>query len=78
MPTVHRLGRCRIEMYAEDHPPPPVHVIHPDGKALVAIADATIIAGRLPRHMMRDARAWITANRDRLRQRWDELQERDQ
>lgn len=40
MPTIFTIGKLRIVIYPNDHDPPHVHVIAPDGNAKVRIGTA--------------------------------------
>jgi hypothetical protein len=59
-------------MYFEDHNPPHVHVVGPDFEILVAIRNATVLAGEAPARVRRVALRWIAANRDELLTRWED------
>jgi hypothetical protein len=63
----------RVRRSAEDHNPPHVHVIGPDFQAKVRIADAEVFVGAIPPRHRREALLWISANRDRLMEKWNEL-----
>jgi hypothetical protein len=39
MSTVLRYRNLRLAIYSNDHPPPHVHVLGPDGEARIAIGD---------------------------------------
>jgi hypothetical protein len=73
MPTVKDFGGYKITLYAEDHNPPHVHVIGPDFQAKVRIADSEVFAGAIPPRHRREALSWISANTERLMERWNEL-----
>lgn len=73
MPTVKDFGEYKVTLYAADHNPPHVHVIGPDFQAKVRIADAEVIAGAIPPRHRREALSWISANRQRLLEKWNEL-----
>lgn len=73
MPTIKAFGGCKIALYAEDHNPPHVHVIGPDFQAKVRIADAEVFAGVIPPRHRREALSWISAYREKLMAKWNEL-----
>jgi hypothetical protein len=73
MATIRDFGAYRITLYAEDHNPPHVHVIGPDFQAKVRLRDAAVFAGAIPPRHRREALSWISANRESLMARWDEL-----
>ena len=50
MATVHRFGAYRVVIYPNDHRPPHVHVIGPDGEAVF------VLRGRAGRPTIREVR----------------------
>lgn len=74
MPTLARLSKCKVTMYAGDHNPPHFHVIANDGaEAWVEIASLSVIYGGVPTAAKREALAWAGANRPLLAAKWKEL-----
>jgi hypothetical protein len=73
MPTVEDFGGYKITMYFEDENPPHVHVIGTDFQAKVRIADAAVFVGAIPPPHRRRALKWISANREKLKAKWDEI-----
>jgi hypothetical protein len=73
MPTVKDFGGYKIALYFEDHPPPHVHVIGRDFEAKVRIADAEVFVGEIPPRHRSEALSWISANREKLMAKWNEL-----
>jgi len=78
MPTILRVRGLRITIHFNDHWPPHVHVIGPDGQARVALGDAC----DKPSLMSNDglsgsdvaiAQAEIERNCQLLRLRWSEI-----
>jgi hypothetical protein len=63
-------------MYADDHRPPPFHVVAPDFQVLVRISDLTVIAGEARPAQIAEAIAWAQAHRESLALKWAELNER--
>lgn len=73
MPTLVKLGRVQIRMFADDHLPPHFHVSTPDGEALVLIEGLQLSRGRLRKQDFEVATDWARNNMRLLRDRWDEL-----
>jgi len=71
MPKVESFQAFVIYMYFEDHNPPHVHVIGPDFKAIMAIENRKIIAGRLPGKIEEQATAYVEKHAVSLLERWD-------
>lgn len=82
MPTIVRLTRCKICMYAGDHAPPHFHVRSlkgPAWTASVAIASFRILKGKGPKADLEEAIRWamVPDNLYRLVYEWRRLNERD-
>ena len=74
MPTLVRLPKSRIDVYANDHLPPHFHIRSNDGsKAAVSIRDLKVIAGEVPRAALSEALAWAETRRPLLLKVWKEL-----
>lgn len=63
-----------VYMYWQDHQPPHFHAIYGGDEALVSIADATFLAGSLPRTAGRLVREWAELHRSDLSDNWDRAQ----
>jgi len=72
MPTVHRLGHCRIAIYPMDHNPPHFHVLGVDFQVLVEIGTWRVIGSHPRGRDIGEALAWARANEARLRAVWQE------
>ncbi|MDR2213853.1 MAG: DUF4160 domain-containing protein [Pseudomonadales bacterium] len=74
MPTLARLARSTITMYADDHLPPHFHVRMNDGReALIVIADLQILRGNIARRELAEVVMWAQTNRSILTKKWKEL-----
>ena len=73
MPTLVMVGNVAIRMFADDHNPPHFHVVTPNHRAVVSLAELEVIAGRIDRRSLDVALAWASANRDRLESEWMRL-----
>lgn len=71
MPELSRFYGIIVRMYALDHPPPHLHVRYAEHQALIAIADGSVIAGRLPRRALRLVREWMALHLPELRSNWE-------
>ena len=77
MPTVYRSDRFKICVYADDHPPPHIHVVGKDFRAVLLLAPLRIDRGRLPPGILAEAVAWAADNLETLQGVWEKLNERD-
>ena len=74
MPTIARLPKSRIDVYANDHLPPHFHIRANEGsKAAVTIRELKLLAGDVPRAALVEALDWATPNRPLLYRMWREL-----
>ena len=73
MPTVVKLGRVQIRMFADDHAPPNFHVWTPDGEALVLIDGLIMSRGVLRKQDFEVAMEWARDNIDLLQEYWIKL-----
>lgn len=74
MPTIKDFGTFKVHMFFRDHAPPHFHVVGPDFRARVRIADAMILDGSMPAPVSRRVRRWAAANRALLESKWKEYQ----
>jgi hypothetical protein len=74
MPEIKRFGGFKVLMFFQDENPPHVHVKGPDFAAKIRLSNGELIAGEAPGKVLRQARRWIAANRQRLLDIWDEFQ----
>ena len=73
MPTIVRIGRMRLVMFYRDHMPRHFHVATPDGDAQIALADLSIMNGRLRTSELEMVRDWARANIEFLEREWERL-----
>lgn len=74
MPTVIRLQKSKITMYAGDHNPPHFHVLAHDGaEAWVELATLNVIWGAVDRAALKESLAWASENAALLKAKWKEL-----
>ena len=70
MPTVAWFYGIAIAMYYNDHHPPHFHAQYGQSRAVIGIADGTIIAGSLPPTALRLVRDCALAHRSEPEQNW--------
>jgi len=58
-----------IKVQGDDHPPIHAHVLHPDGKASIAI-DGSLKNSGVPAKVLATAAAWIFENSDLVEAEW--------
>ena len=58
-----------IRAQNNEHPPVHVHVIHPDGKAIVTLDGVATNAG-VPARVLKAAQAWVAANAETICAEW--------
>lgn len=76
MPTIARLGKILIRMFADDHAPPHFHVWTPDHQATVSIETLELIQGSIDAKALAVAVNWAKVHRDTLETEWRRLNER--
>lgn len=74
MPTVILFDGIKIEMFANDHNPPHVHVKYAEHKCLLTLNTIMIYAGSMPVKPLKRAQTYVTNHRDSLINLWFLLQ----
>ncbi len=69
MGKLHSAANWFIRVQGNEHPPIHVHVVHPDGKAVVYLDGADINSG-VPEMAMKQAKEWVQANQETIRAEW--------
>jgi len=72
MGKLHAHGNWIIKVLGNEHPPVHVHVIHPDGKALIHL-NGTVRNRGVPIAVIMQAVAWVSAHHDAIRAEWARL-----
>jgi hypothetical protein len=72
MPVVAIFDGIKIELYFNDHAPPHVHAKYNEYEALITILETTVFAGYLPGKQLKMAKKYVTANRQKLLERWQQ------
>lgn len=74
MPTLARLTKSKIVMYAADHPPPHFHVLATDGaEAIVELGGLRVLSGSVRAAVLLEVRSWAKENATALAYKWKEL-----
>jgi hypothetical protein len=74
MPTITRLPRCKICLYAADHLPPHFHILTNDSReALVEISTLAVLAGGVGKKELSEALEWAATHQELLQSKWEEL-----
>ena len=71
MPTIAVVDGAKLLMYANDHPPPHLHVLFAEHRAVIDIQTLKLDRGELPRAKLRAILGWAASRRVRLLEAWD-------
>jgi hypothetical protein len=77
MPTISKFYGLVIRMYFDDRHAPHFHVGYAEYRALIAIQDGSLIAGRLPNRAYRLAVEWAELHRAELMTNWERARRQD-
>jgi Domain of unknown function (DUF4160) len=79
MPRIATLNTAAIYIYADDHNPPHFNLRGPDTDANIYIETGELYEGEATRKALKEVMEWlnIPGNRQILRDRWREYNERD-
>ncbi len=70
MPTISRFYGIKIEMFWNDKHGLHFHVKHAEYKALISIADGSIMRGQLPSRAYSMVLEWLALHRNELLENW--------
>jgi len=73
MVKIYTHGNWFIKVFGNEHPPVHVHLIHPDGKAQVALNGTVVMGKRVPNAVMAKAVAWVADHEDEIRAAWERM-----
>jgi hypothetical protein len=71
LPTIAWFYGIAVQMFFNDHDPPPFHARYGRAKALFRIADGKMIAGELPPTAERFVHEWALARKPELEENWN-------
>ncbi|MDR2186463.1 MAG: DUF4160 domain-containing protein [Azonexus sp.] len=69
MGKIHSAANWLIRVQGHEHPPVHVHILHPDGKAVIYLDGADINSG-VPAAILKLAKEWVLANEESIRAEW--------
>ncbi|MDD2535308.1 MAG: DUF4160 domain-containing protein [Macromonas bipunctata] len=69
MGKVHTGNGWLIRVQGNEHPPVHVHVLHPDGKALIDV-DGNVTNDGVPAKVIKQALAWVQDHGDVIATEW--------
>jgi hypothetical protein len=71
MPRISQFYGIAVYMYYRDHAPPHCHAIYGEFEAEIEIANAAILAGKLPRRASNLVKEWAELRREQLQRNWE-------
>jgi len=78
MPTVHRQQGWKVQIFANDHAPPHVHLVSAEHKVVVEIETGGVLKGsEASVRALAEGLKWIRENREWLLVEWSRIVERD-
>lgn len=79
MPCVHRIGKLKLCIYADDHPPPHFHLRSPASNCQIRFDTLQVMEGVFDPKEFIEAVCWASdeANMTFLLAKWKEFNERD-
>ena len=71
MPVISRFFGVQIMMYYNEHPPPHFHVRYNSQKAVIDIAQLSVITGKIPPRILGFVIEWASLHRTELLENWN-------
>ena len=71
MPTVARFEGVKIQVFAQEHPPPHFHAVFAEHRAQIDIDSLRILKGRMPPAKLSAVISWAEPRRGALRRAWN-------
>ncbi len=71
MPTVAIVEGVKIQLFAQEHPPPHFHAVFAEYRAQIDIASLEVLRGHLPPAKLAVVIAWAKIRREALMQAWN-------
>lgn len=71
MPKISEFFGISIYMYYREHGPPHFHALYGSQEALIAIADLSILRGRLSPRALGLVTEWASQHQDELARNWE-------
>ena len=73
MPTVAVVDGAKIQLFAQEHPPPHFHVVFAEYRAQVEIESLRVLNGTLPPAKLATVLSWASPRRGRLLAAWERV-----
>jgi hypothetical protein len=71
MPTVAIVEGVKIQLFAQEHPPPHFHAVFAEYRAQIDIGSLNVLRGRLPPPKLAVVISWAETRREALTRAWD-------
>jgi Domain of unknown function (DUF4160) len=71
MPTVAIVEGVKIQLFAQEHPPPHFHAVFAEYRAQIDIGSLHVLKGRLPPAKLAVVISWAQTRREVLMRAWD-------
>lgn len=76
MPTVAYVDGVKIQLFANEHPPPHFHAVQAEYRVQIEIDSLRVLNGRMPRAILSRVISWAGPRRQALMEAWNEVQAR--
>ncbi len=73
MPEISRFFGIVIQMYGNDHPPPHLHAIYNEFRAVIEIQTGEILQGSLPGKQLKFVQVWTEIHKEDLLKNFETL-----
>lgn len=73
MTTMHRARNWMIKVYGSEHGIPHYHLLAPEGRAVIEIADGAVLSGSVSSRTLAEARSWAAGHSAELLAEWRKL-----
>ncbi len=73
MPTVAIVEGVKIQLFAQEHPPPHFHAVFAEYRAQIEIGSLRVLRGRLPPAKLAAVVSWAETRREALMREWDRV-----
>jgi hypothetical protein len=71
MPTVAVVEGVKIQLFAQEHPPPHFHAVIAEHRAQIEISSLRVLRGGLPAAKLTVVLSWANDRKEVLLQAWD-------
>jgi hypothetical protein len=70
MPTIAMVDGVKIQVFAQEHPPPHFHAVFAEHRARIDIKSLSVLNGRLPHAKLATVLSWAEPRREALMVAW--------